>query len=177
MCHNVALNSTLSVAALSIPLLQWHDRLRLVVTPLLRTYPNVGPVNIEVTKFGRLPENRFVAACEDCAFGKCDDCEAEETDARPWRLRRRSPDSGTDHAQIDRVSLCVTAQAANNCATVFTEVIAPEDEIVEHWSPRLACRMTSVVIVTDLAVSRSPTGTRNSRTATGLRSRMKTFCG
>ena len=58
------------------------------------------------------------------AFGKADDREAVETYAHLWGFRRCSPDGGTEHVHVDRISVCVSAQVANDRATVFTDVIA-----------------------------------------------------
>ena len=95
-------------------------------------------MTIEVTISERALESMVLAACEAYAFGKDDDREAVETYAHLWGFRRCSPDGAAEHVHVDRISVCVSAQVANDRATVFTDVIALQDDIVKHWSPHLS---------------------------------------
>lgn len=65
------------VADLILPLLQWHERLRLRRTlfPRTQSYLDIGPMTIEVTISERALESMVLAACEAYVFGKDDDRE------------------------------------------------------------------------------------------------------
>ena len=95
-------------------------------------------MTIEMTISERALESMVLAACEAYVFGNDDDREAVETYAHLWGFRRCSLDGGTEHVHVDRISVCVSAQVANDRAAVFTEVIALQDDIVKHWSPHLS---------------------------------------
>lgn len=95
-------------------------------------------MTIEVTISERALESMVLAACEAFAFGRDDDREAVETYAHLWGFRRFSPDGGTEHVHVDRISVCVSAQVDNDRAAVFANVIALQDDIVKHWSPHLS---------------------------------------
>ena len=101
-------------------------------------------MTIEVTISERALASMVLAACEAYAFGQDDDWEAVETYAHLWGFRRCSPDGGTEHVHVDRISACVSAQVANDRATVFTDMIPLQDDIVKHWSPH-GCESRMVV--------------------------------
>ena len=79
-----------------------------------------------------------LAACEAYAFGKDDEREPVETYAHLWGYRRCQQGSETEHLYVDRISICVSAQVANDQAEVFADVIALQDDIVKHSSPHLS---------------------------------------
>ena len=95
-------------------------------------------MTIEMTISERALESMVLAACEAYAFGKDDGREAVETYAHLWGFRRSSPDGVPEHVHVDRISVCVSAQVANDRADVFSDVIALQDDIVKHWSPHLS---------------------------------------
>ena len=95
-------------------------------------------MTIDMTISERALESMVLAACEAYAFGKDDSREAVETYAHLWGFRRSSTDGGIEHVHVDRISVCVSARVANDRATVFSDVIALQDDIVKHWSPHLS---------------------------------------
>ena len=95
-------------------------------------------MTIEVTISERALESMVLAACEAYSFGKGDSPEAVETYAHLWGTRRCNPDGATEYLYVDRVNMCVSAQVTNDQATVFTSVVALQDDIVKHWSPHVS---------------------------------------
>ena len=95
-------------------------------------------MTIEVTISDRALQSMVLAACEAYAFGSDDNRQPVETYAHLWGHRRHEHGNEIEHIHVDRISVCVSAQVANDRVEVFSDVIALQDDIVKHWSPHLS---------------------------------------